>query len=111
MTNVSKNQKKKKCLICFDPDAAVFLIMMGQWIYTFMTNFFEDSLSIPISSEVFWIEKLDYFHEGICFPNNGCHGNRKRQFLSHHSNGCYKEKKLLQKLESYRLKPQLQKLC
>ena len=27
----------------FDPFAAVFVIMMGQWLYTFMTNFLEDS--------------------------------------------------------------------
>ena len=45
-----------------------------------------------ISSEIIWIEKLDYFHEGIYFPNNDCHGNKKRQFFSYHSNGCYYEK-------------------
>ena len=34
----------------------------------------------------------------------------KRQFLSYHSNGCYEEEKLCQKLESYRFKLPLQKL-
>ena len=34
----------------------------------------------------------------------------KRQFLSYHSSGCYEEKKLHQKLESYRFKVPLQKL-
>ena len=31
-----------------------------------------------ISSEIVWIDKLHYFHEGIYFPNNGCHGNREK---------------------------------
>ena len=42
-----------------------------------MTNFLEDSLSVSISSERVWIDKLDYFHE-IDFPNNGYHGDRKK---------------------------------
>ena len=53
--------------MCFDPVAAVFFIMMGQRVYTFPTNFLEDSLSVSISSEIVWIEKLDCFHEGIYF--------------------------------------------
>ena len=36
----------KKTLICFDPVAVVFFIMMGQRIYTFMNNFLEDYLSV-----------------------------------------------------------------
>ena len=67
-TNVSKNHR-------FCPVAAVFITMMGQRIYTFMTNFLEDSSSVSISSE------MDYFYEGICFRNNIFHGNRKRHFL------------------------------
>ena len=63
--------------MCFDPVPAAFNIMMGQKISTFMMNFLEDSLSVSISSEIVWIEKLDYFHEGINFPNNVCHENRK----------------------------------
>ena len=51
--------------------------MMEQRIYIFMTNFREDSLSVSISSERVWIDKLDYFHE-IDFPNNGYHGDRKK---------------------------------
>ena len=67
-TNISKNHR-------FCPAAAVFITMMGQRIYTFMTNFLEDSSSVSISSE------MDYFYEGICFRNNIFHGNRKRHFL------------------------------
>ena len=67
-TNISKNHR-------FCPVAAVFITMMGQRIYTFMTNFLEDSSSVSISSE------MDYFYEGICFRNNIFHGNRKRHFL------------------------------
>ena len=29
---------------CLDPAAAVFVVMMGQRIYAFITNFFQDSL-------------------------------------------------------------------
>ena len=28
--------------------------------------------------EAVWIDKLHYFHEGINFPDNGCHRNRKK---------------------------------
>ena len=93
-----------KNLMCFDLVAAVLLIMMGQRIYTFMTNFLEDSLSVLLH---FFKDNLHYFHEGIYFSNNGCYGNKNMQFLNCHSNGCYEEKKLLQKLESYRFKPPL----
>ena len=34
----------------------------------------------------------------------------KREFLSYHSNGCYEEENLLQKLESDRFELPLQKL-
>ena len=78
--------------MCFNPVAPVFFIMMGQRTYTFMMIFFEDSLSVSISSEIVWIDKLDYFHDGIYFPNNCCHGNKKRQFLCYQSNGCYEKK-------------------
>ena len=64
--------------MCFDPVSAVFFIMVGQIIYAFLTNFLEDYLSVSISSEIVWIEKLEYFHEEIYFPNNGCHGYRKK---------------------------------
>ena len=50
--------------MCFEPVAAVFVI----------TRTFFDS----IFSEVDWIGKLPYFHEGICIPDNGCHGSRKK---------------------------------
>ena len=89
-TNISKNHR-------FCPVAAVFITMMGQRIYTFMTNFLEDSSSVSISSE------MDYFYEGICFRNNIFHGNRKRHFLVIIAKVVMrKKKKLLQKLESYR---------
>ena len=93
-----------KNLMCFDLVAAVLFIMMGQRIYTFMTYFLEDSLSVLLH---FFKDNLHYFHEGIYFSNNGCYGNKNMQFLSCHSNGCYEEKKLLQKLESYRFKSPL----
>ena len=38
--------KKKLFLMCFGPVAAVFAIMMSQRIYTFITNFPKDSLSV-----------------------------------------------------------------
>ena len=64
--------------MCFDTVPAAFNNMMGQKIYTFMMNFLKDSLSVSISSEMVWTEKLDCFHEGINFPNNVCHENRKK---------------------------------
>ena len=75
-----------------------------------MMNFLGDSLTVFISSEIVWIDKLDYFQNGIYFPTMVAMETKKMQFLNYHSNGCYKEKKLLQKLESYRFKPSLQKL-
>ena len=61
---------------CFRPfKDVVFFVIMRQRIYT---NFLEDSLPVSVSSEIVWIEKLNYFHEGIYFPYNGCHGNRKK---------------------------------
>ena len=103
VTNVSKNHR-------FCPVAAVFITMMGQRIYTFMINFLQDSSSVSISSEIVWIEKLNYFYEGICFRNNIFHGNRKKHFLVIIAKVVTRKKKLLQKLESYRFKPSLQKL-
>ena len=44
------------------------------WLYALMTNFLEDSLSVWLH---FLRDNLYYFHEGICFPINGFHGNRK----------------------------------
>ena len=89
--------------------AAVFFIMMGQRIYTFATSFIDDSLSVSISLEIVSIDKLYYFQDRIRFPNIGWHGNKKRQFFSYHSNGCYKENNS-SKFESYRFKPPLQKV-
>ena len=41
-----------------------------------MTN--EDYLSVWLHfSEKVWIDKLQYFHEEIYFPDDGCHGDRK----------------------------------
>ena len=51
-----------------------------------------------ILSEIALINKLHYFHEAIYFPDNGFHGNKKKQFLSYNTNGCYEEEKLYQKL-------------
>ena len=45
MTHVNKNDNKK-ILMCFDAVSVVLFIMMRQRINTFMTNFFEDSLSV-----------------------------------------------------------------
>ena len=42
-------------------------------------HFLEDSLSVWLH---FFRDNLHYFHEGIYFPNNGCHGNRKNFSLS-----------------------------
>ena len=41
---------------------------MGKKICIFMTTFLE----------AVWIDKLHYFHDGINFPDNGCHRNRKK---------------------------------
>ena len=101
-------KKNKKNLICCDPVAAVFLIMMGERIYTFMTNFLEHSLSVSISSEIVWIDKLNYFYDGISFPNNDSHGNKKGSFSVIIATLATK-RKLLQKLESYRFESPLQK--
>ena len=45
MIDVSKTNNEKK-LMCFDLVAVVSFIMMGQRMYTFKTNFLEDSLSV-----------------------------------------------------------------
>ena len=46
---------------------------------TFMTTFFEDVLSVWFHfSGLVWIDKLHYLDWRICFPNNGCLGNRKK---------------------------------
>ena len=72
--------QKNNFLLYFDAVVEVSIITVGQRIYTFMTNFLEDSLFVWLHffSGTFWIEKLHYFHEGIYFPKNGCHGNRKK---------------------------------
>ena len=56
------------------------------------------------------IDKLHNFEEGICFPDSGCHGKRKKQFFTYHSNRCYEQRMLHQKLESYRFTLPLKKL-
>ena len=59
----------------FDPAAGICVIARDKG-YTFMITFFENSLSV--FSRIVWIDKLHYFDQGICFVNNGCHGNRKK---------------------------------
>ena len=34
-----------------------------------------------IFSRIVWFDKLHYFDEGICFPNNGCHRKRKKKIF------------------------------
>ena len=84
-----------KNLMCFDLVAAVLFIMMGQRIYTFMTNFLEDSLSVLLH---FFKDNLHYFHEGIYFSNNGCYGNKNMQFLSCHSMVATRKKNFFKNL-------------
>ena len=44
----------------------------------FMTIFLENSVSISLHFlGIVWIDTLNYFQEGSCFSNNGCHRNRK----------------------------------
>ena len=81
MTDVSKDDNKT-ILICFDPVDVIFFIMMGQRIYTFFTNFLEDSLFLSLKKE---LSQLSW-----------------QRLL--------RRKNLVQKLETYRFKPQLQKL-
>ena len=59
-----------------------------------------------------WVDKLHFFHKKICFSNNCCHGNRKYaiSFLAIAATAATREKKLYQKLESYRYKLLLKKL-
>ena len=47
-----------------------------------MQEFFVSSLYLfdSIFSGIIWIGKLYNCDEETCFPTNGCHGNRKRQF-------------------------------
>ena len=73
--------KVKKNWCALTRIAAVFFIMVGQRIYTFAISFIDDSLSVSISVEIVWIDKLDYFHDRIWFPNIGWHGNKKDSFL------------------------------
>ena len=64
-----------------------------------------------ISLEIVWINKLHYFHEGIYFPNNGCHGTKNKAIFQLALERLLRGKKLHRKLESYRFKLPLQKLC
>ena len=93
-----------------NPVAEVFFVMMGQKIYTLTMSFLEDSLSGSIFSEVVWNYKLDYFHDRIYFPNIGCHGNKKDNFPVMIVTVATRKKTILQKLESDRFKPPLQKV-
>ena len=66
--------------MCFDPVARVCVITMRQRIYLY-DNFSSWEFFIcltPFLSGIVWINKLKYFDERICFPNNGCHVNRKK---------------------------------
>ena len=48
-----------------------------------MTTLLEYSLSVWLNNiEIDLIDKLHNFERGICFPNNGCHGKRKKE--KHH---------------------------
>ena len=45
-----------------------------------MTTLLEYSLSVWLNNiEIDLIDKLQNFEEGICFPNNGCHGKKKEK--------------------------------
>ena len=72
-----------------------------------LSHFFLSILYLydSIFPEKVLIDKLHNFEEGICFPNNDCHGKRIIFFYSsHHTNGCYKQKMFHQKLESHRFR-------
>ena len=60
--------------MCFDPVAAVFFIKMGQGIRISLRILY---VFDSISSEIVWISKLHYFHEGLFYLNNSFHENRK----------------------------------
>ena len=77
MANGSKNEKT--FLRCFDLVAAVCVVEWGKG-YTLIQLFLRVLyLNDSISSVIFWINKLHCFHEEICFPNNGCIDNEKKE--------------------------------
>ena len=67
--------------MCLDPVVEGFFNMMGGDGYIPLWGIFLRILYLLdfIFSEIVWIDKLRYVHEGIFFPNNGCHGNRKKE--------------------------------
>ena len=72
--------------------------------YTFVTTFLEYSFYLfdSIFPGIVLIDKLHNFEEGVCFPNNGYLGKRKKRFT--YINGCCKQKLFHQKLETYRFR-------
>ena len=100
MTNRNKNNF---FLTCFDPVAAICVTERDKE-YTFMTTFFENSLSVSFHfSGLVSIDKLHYFDQRICFPNNGCLGNRKRLFFSYHSKNFMKNLNLIDSIQLKKL--------
>ena len=91
MTNVSKIQKNKMCLMCFDRVAVVFVIMTGQRIYTYIPKFswgFSVCL-IPFFQRYFGLISCIIFIIEFVFLTMITMGIGKSQFLSYHRNACY----------------------
>ena len=68
-------------MMYFDPVAEVCVITMDNGtnnIYIFIYLYDISS----IFSGIVWIDKLHHFHERICFPYNGCQGNRRKGSFS-----------------------------
>ena len=67
--------------MCLYPTVAVPLHYDVEKVYIPLRRIFMRILYLLdfISSEIVWIEKLHYFHEGIFFPKRGCHGKRIKQ--------------------------------
>ena len=70
-----------------------------------MTTFLENSLSVgSIFSGTFWLISCTILMYEFVSVKMVAVETRKMQFFSYHGNACYVEKKLYEKLVSYRFK-------
>ena len=85
--------------MCFDPVVAVLIITIGSRICTFMKSFLEGSLCLtPFCQRYFGLTSCIIFMKEFISLTMVTIEIAKRQFLSYHSNGCYKEKGFIKNL-------------
>ena len=89
---------KIRFLTCFNPVAEACVIVRGKG-FTFYDIFFDSALSVWFHfSGTAWIDKWHYFDQGIYFPNNVCHGNRKKGIFQLPQQQLLREKRFMKNL-------------